>query len=137
MQNSTSSTFPALPPTILWVARILAIAIFGVWGFFIVAHLLGDAGTSSRALTPNDFASLSAMVASLLGLGLSFKWERLGATFTLVAVATGAVMNWKVLVFPGTLIPIVAALFLWHSYFRNTGCRAPAGASGNPSVRAG
>ena len=116
MQDSTTRPRPWWPSILLWSARILAIGILGFWSFFLAAHLLGDAGTSPRALAPRDYAILSALVASLLGLGLSFKWERLGPTFALVAVARGAVLNWKVLIFPGTLIPIAAVLFLWHSY---------------------
>jgi hypothetical protein len=126
MRNSICPAFAS--PALLWGARILTIVILSFWGFFIVAHLFGDAGASSRALTPNDYGSLFAMVASLLGLGLSFKWERFGATITIIAVAIGAVLNWKVLLFPGTLIPIAAVLFLWHSYLRNVTRREQAAA---------
>jgi hypothetical protein len=127
MRNATSSTI--VSPTILWGARILTVVILSFWGFFIIAHLWGNAGASSRGLMFEDYASLSAIVASLLGLGLSFKWERVGATIALTAVAIGAVMNWKVLLFPGTLIPITAALFLLHSYLQYTARRNHAAAS--------
>jgi hypothetical protein len=108
---------------ILWIARILAVLILGFWGFMIIAHLVGDAGAPSRDLTLQDYAGISAMVGSLLGLGLSFKWERSGAMVSLTSIAIGATLNWKVLLFPGILIPIAAVLFLLHSYLRHSRCR--------------
>ena len=56
--------------------------------------------------------SLTTLVISLVGLAVAWKWELAGATMTLVAVVIGAVINWRVLVFPGTLIPLAACLFL-------------------------
>jgi hypothetical protein len=110
---------------LLCIARILAVAILFVWGFFCVAHLLGDAGTADRALVPRDYGILVAMVSSLVGLGLALKWERLGAILTLAAVAVGAMLNWKVLLFPGILIPLAALLFLLHSHWRSSARPTP------------
>ena len=42
---------------------------------------------------------------------LAWKWERMGAAIALVAIVICAVVNWKVLIFPGTLIPITALLY--------------------------
>jgi hypothetical protein len=108
---------------ILWIARILAVLILGFWGFMIIAHLVGDAGAPSRALNLQDYAGISAMFGSLLGLGLTFKWERMGAMVTLTAIAIGTTLNWRVLLFPGILIPINAVLFLLHSYLRHSESR--------------
>jgi len=58
------------------------------------------------------------MIASLCGLATALKWERSGATLALIAVAIGAVLNWKVLLFPAILIPVAAVLFLVHSHLR-------------------
>jgi hypothetical protein len=52
------------------------------------------------------------MAASLVGLVVAWKWEFAGAVLTFVAVLIGAVVNWRVLIFPGTLIPLTAGLFL-------------------------
>lgn len=103
---------------VLWVARLLTIFILGVWGFFLVAHMVGDAGASARPLRFHDYASLMLMIASLLGLGVALKWERLGAAVSLVSVAVGAMFNGKILSFPPALIPLAAALFLIHSCLR-------------------
>jgi hypothetical protein len=116
MQNSPSSTLAWLPPITLWVARVLAILILGFWGFMIVGHLTGDANAPSRPLVAYDYAILSVVAACFVGVALCFKWERLGATITLVAIAIGAILNWNLLISPYLIFPIVAALFLLHSY---------------------
>jgi len=90
--------------------------ILGIWLFFIVAHLFGDAGAPSRPLTYGDYGILTAMVVSLIGLGLALKWVRFGAALTLVAVAFEALLNWKVLLLPPGLIPITAGLFVASSF---------------------
>jgi hypothetical protein len=43
-----------------------------------------------------------------------------GAVVALVAVLAGATMNWKILVFPGTLIPVSALLYLLSWWTRRT-----------------
>jgi hypothetical protein len=104
---------------IFWAARVLAVIILAFWGFFIVAHLMGTAGEPSRQLTVKDYSIIASMLASLVGLGLACQWERLGATLTLIAVAIGAVLNWRILLFPSMLIPATAVLFLVHAQLRN------------------
>lgn len=107
-----SGKLSSLATGLLWSARVLTVAILGFWGYFMVAHLLGDAGAASRALTLRDYAGLTAMIASLVGLALALKWERCGAGMTLIAVAIGALFNWQTLMFPPALIPLTAVLFL-------------------------
>lgn len=94
------------------IARTLTVLILGVWGLFMIAHIFGDAGSPSRPLVAGDYAILSLLVASLFGLGIALKWERAGAILTLAAIAACAALNWRVLMFPSTLIPITAMLFL-------------------------
>jgi hypothetical protein len=103
---------PALATTLRSTARILSGLILLVWGTFLAAHLLGDAGRASRPLVGSDYVLLAATAASLLGLALAWVREFAGAVLTLLAVAISAGMNWKVLVLPGMLIPIAALLFL-------------------------
>jgi len=118
--STSSSQFPVLSLIILCSARILTCLILGIWLFFIVAHLFGDAGAPSRPLTIGDYAILTAMLVSLLGLGLALKWVRFGAALTLVAVAFEALLNWKVLLLPPGLIPITAGLFLASSFLSSS-----------------
>jgi hypothetical protein len=118
LKNSTGSAFVTSATVILLAARGLTCTILCLWGFFIIAHLVGGEGAASRVLTPRDYEILFTMIVSLCGLAAALKWERSGATLALIAVTIGAVLNWKVLLFPATLIPITATLFLMHSYLR-------------------
>ena len=121
MNDSTTSTLPLSVTVVRWVARALTGLILLSWGFFMVAHLFGEEGRSSRPLAANDYIGLTAMVASLVGLAVAWKWEVTGGAITLIAVLIGAVVNWRVLTFPGTIIPIVAVMFLscwWMSKTR-------------------
>jgi hypothetical protein len=110
-----------------WLARTLSALILLFWGWFILAHLVGDAGDPSRPLVVYDYVLLSALAASLGGLALAWKWEFLGGALTLAAVAIGAFINWRVLLFPGTLIPIAAALFIasWWTRRRSAPNQGP------------
>ena len=101
-----------------WVARILGGVILVFAGVFLVAHLVGDAGSPSRSLTWKDYVIVASLVASLVGLVLAWKWEGCGAAIALVAIIVCAALNWRVLVFPGTLIPISALLFASTSLIR-------------------
>jgi hypothetical protein len=95
-----------------WAARLLSIAILAFWGWFLVAHLFGDAGRPSRPLVWGDYAILTAVVASLVGLAVAWKWELLGVALALAAVAGGALLNWRMLVVPGAPVLVTAALFV-------------------------
>ena len=95
-----------------WSARVLSSLIVLFFGFFLFAHLVGDQGGPSRPLVWNDYVILFTLVISLVGLLLAWKWELAGAALTLIAVAVCAAVNWKVLVFPGALIPVAALLFV-------------------------
>jgi hypothetical protein len=88
------------------------------YGFFLIAHLVGDQGRSSRPLNWNDYVILTTLVVSLVGLLLAWKWERPGAGVALIAIGICAALNWKVVVFPGTLIPITALLYSFSSWLR-------------------
>ena len=104
-----------------WSARLLSGLILLFWGFFLVAHLLDDEGSPSRPLNATDYAIVASIVAALAGLALAWRWELAGAVTALLAIVVCAALNWKVLVFPGTLIPVTAALFLaawWISHRR-------------------
>lgn len=87
------------------------------WGFFIIAHLTGDAGAASRELDSKDYLGIGSMAMSLAGLGIAFKWEKFGAMLTLLAVAMGAIVNWRILMSPVVMIPVAAVIFLIHAYW--------------------
>lgn len=96
-------------------ARALTCLIVLFFGFFLVAHLNGDEGGPSRPLNLSDYIILTTLIASLVGLLLAWKWERLGSVTALIAIMICAVVNWKILIFPGTLIPLTTLLYsiLW------------------------
>lgn len=107
-----------------WVARILSAALLLFWGFFLTAHVLGDAGDPSRSLTRGDYVIVGGLLVSLVGLAVAWRWEAAGAITALLGVAVGAATNWKVLIFPGVLIPITALLFItswWLGRTRDDG----------------
>jgi hypothetical protein len=95
-----------------WLARILTVLIILIWGFFVVAHLVGDEGRASRPLNTNDYILLGSMLVSLVGLAIAWKWELVGAVVTLAAFLVGAVVNWNLFASLFLLIPITAVLYL-------------------------
>ena len=95
-----------------WGARGLSALIILLWGVFLIAHAVGDAGQASRPLVWSDLLILATLVVSLGGLAMAWRWERAGALTAVVSLAACAAVNWKVLVFPGVLIPATALLFL-------------------------
>jgi hypothetical protein len=109
-----------------WGARVLSVLIVAFWGWFLIAHLLGDAGRPSRPLVWADYALLTAVVASLVGLVIAWKWERAGAALALVAVAGGAALNWRMLIAPGAPVLVTAALFVAGWWMRGAPRHEPA-----------
>lgn len=95
-----------------WSGRILSSLIVLFVGFFLIAHLIGDQGRSSRALVWNDYVILATIVVSLVGLLLAWKWQFAGAAITLIAFIICAAINWMVLISPVVLIPITAVIYL-------------------------
>ncbi len=94
-----------------WTARILSCLVVLFFGFFLIAHFVGDAGRPSRPLFWHDYVILTTLILSLVGLLLAWKWEKTGAAIALLAMMVCAVVNWRILIFPGTLIPITALLY--------------------------
>lgn len=101
----------SLPTVTRWTARALTCLVVLFFGFFLIAHLVGDHGSGSRPLIWADYVMLTTLVGSLVGLLLAWRWESTGAAIALIAIVICAVVNWRVLVFPGTLIPITALLY--------------------------
>jgi hypothetical protein len=104
--------FCAKVPVVRWAARLLSAAILLFWGWFLIAHLFGEEARLSRPLVWQDLAILTTLVLSLIGLAVAWKWELVGGALTLAAMSICALFNWRVLVFPGTLILVAAMMFL-------------------------
>ncbi|MBS1790239.1 MAG: hypothetical protein JST85_21115 [Acidobacteria bacterium] len=108
-----------------WSARLLSGMIVLFWGFFLLANLFGTAERSTRPLIWADYVMLAGIIIAVAGLATAWKWELLGASITLIAFGIVAAINWRVVIFPGTLIPSTALLFLaswWiHRVPRNPG----------------
>jgi hypothetical protein len=118
MSYSTIST-PNRIAALTYLPRVLSGLVLLTMGGFMLAYFIGGEETSSRALTLADHAGLAALLTSLVGLAAAWKWERLGATIALAAVAVGAALNWGVVMFPLVVIPIVAVLFLLCAWLKN------------------
>ncbi len=114
LKQSSSSTCgtPRSAAVMRWSARILSTFILLFWSFFLIASLFGNDARSSHPLGRTDYLILVSIVSALLGLALAWKWEFIGAVITLFAVAVCTVVNFRVLYFPGTLIPFAALLYL-------------------------
>jgi hypothetical protein len=106
------STWLPLATGLRWSARGLSALILLCWSYFIIAHMVGDAGRAARPLNLSDYVIMTTLGLALTGLGVAWKWELAGGLLTLGAILVCALVNWKVLVFPGTLILVTAALFL-------------------------
>jgi hypothetical protein len=104
-----------------WGARILSAFILLFWGWFLLAHLFGEAGRPSRPLVTNDYVGLTAIVGSLVGVAIAWKWELAGGLLTLAAIFIGAFVNWRVLISPGILIAVDGLLFLLCWWISRTG----------------
>src|SRR5687767_1433613 len=108
----------SLVTLVRWSARALSGLIVLFYGFFLVAHLVGEQRRPPRPFVLNDYIMLATLVASLVGLMLAWKWQLIGAAVTLIAILICAAVNWKVLMFPGTLIPLTALLYLFSFWLR-------------------
>jgi hypothetical protein len=115
-----------------WAARLLSLAVLAFWGAMLFGHLTGDAGRPSRPLGWQDFAMLGGTITALAGLAAAWKWERVGAVTSLVATGATALLNWRVLAFPATLIPISALLFLISGRLRRPGAASVPAESVSP-----
>lgn len=101
-----------------WTARVLTVLLILFFGFFLIAHLIGDQGRPSRPLNWNDYVILTSLIVSLAGLLLAWKWERWGGAIALLAFVICAFANWQILIFPGTLILVTALLYTVSSFMR-------------------
>lgn len=95
------------------MARTLSMLIILLWGYFIVAHLFGSAGQSSRPLTASDYVQFSMVLLWLVGLAIAWRWELAGAVVTLTAAMVAGLINPKAVTGWGMLPAVTAMLFLF------------------------
>lgn len=107
-----------------WVARVISIPVLLYCGFFLVANFIGLNEPPSLPHNTRDFLGLTALVVSLAGLAVAWKWEFAGAAATLVAVVIGIVINPIGVFSLLALIPIDAVLFLLCGWMSIRGSRA-------------
>ena len=88
-----------------WSARILSGLIVLFFGFFLVAHLLGDQGGPTRPLVWGDYVILTTLIVSLFGLIVAWKWRFTGAAIALVAILACALVNLENPDLPGNAHP--------------------------------
>jgi hypothetical protein len=93
-------------------AQILSVLILLFWGYFIVAHLLGNGGHSSRPLTTGDYCLISMMSLWLVGLAVAWWRELVGAAIALLALSIEAMINPHAITGLGSLPLVTALLFL-------------------------
>lgn len=104
-----------------WTARMLSVPVILIWAFFIVAYAVGP--VRSLPAGPLETVAYVAMIVSILGLAVSWRWELCGSVVTLVAVAVGAGYNWQGLLSPAMVGPINAALFLLSWWLNRSATR--------------
>ena len=122
MSNSTES-MANRTAALTYLPRIISALVLLAIGGFMLAYFVGGQESSPRAFTLADYTGLSALVISLVGLLAAWKWERLGAIVTLVAVAVGTALNWHIVKSPLVVIPIAALLFLLCAWLKNNAAR--------------
>ncbi len=102
--------------TLRWAARILTIPVFLFWGAFFLEHMEWFSNPSK--LPPlHVFLSMGAHGMILVGLALSWKWEKIGSIVTIAAAtvffAKAAGPNFILFTFL-TSIPSIMFLVLLH-----------------------
>lgn len=127
----TTQPLKTAATVVRWGARLLSAGILLFWGWFLIAHLVahlaGEGALPSR-LVSSDTVVLTAVVVSLVGLAVAWKWELAGGAMTLAAVLIGALFNWRVVgvTSPYILIPFTAAMFV-TCWWMNRGAAASTG----------
>ena len=122
-EHSQASVLATSGKVARWSARILSAMILLFYGVFIVAEFFGDQGSPSRPLRISDYLILCAMATWLLGLAAAWKWELPGALIALAAALFSCALNWRMIIFPGSIIVLNALLFLWADLSRRLGRR--------------
>ena len=99
------------------MARTLSVLMLLFWGYFIVAHIFGDAAEPSRPLTVRDSVQFAMVVLWLVGLAVAWRWELAGAVVALTAALIGALLNPNAVALAA--IPAVPALLFLSCWWES------------------
>ena len=72
---------------IRWIARIWAALMLAFMLFMFIAHIVEDGIGPEFSLTLRESLMMVSMIASIAGLALAWKWERLGGILTVGGMA--------------------------------------------------
>jgi hypothetical protein len=117
MNNSPSSS-GFVPKVIRLIARVISILIIAIWGFFIVAELIGNKPSDGMPLTKDDYIQFVMMAIWFVGLVVAWKKELVGGIMILVAFAIHTYINFNVLISIAFLVPLAGLLFLISWWLR-------------------
>jgi len=73
---------PQTRKIIRWIARIWAALMVAFMLFMFIAHIVEDGIGPLVGFTIRDAFMIVSMFGSIIGLGLAWKWERLGGWMT-------------------------------------------------------
>ena len=73
---------PQTRKIIRWIARIWAALMVAFMLFMFIAHIVEDGIGPIVGFTTRDAFMMVSMFGSIIGLGLAWKWERLGGWMT-------------------------------------------------------
>ena len=106
---------------IRWIARILGLLLILLTLFFAIAESITEQNPTAE---PTPIVMILAGVFMLGGLGLSWKWELIGALISLVGFIGIGILNPDMMKMPMMyLFPLTAILFLicwWLSKSQST-----------------
>ncbi|MDP7070560.1 MAG: hypothetical protein QF561_04340 [Phycisphaerales bacterium] len=100
------------PGALRWVGRGLGVFYVAFFGFFLIAHLVGDEPVSEQPLTPGEVGIFIAIGASVLGVGLAFWKAHLGGGVMLASWIAMIAIDWHIVVNIFFGIPAIAGALL-------------------------
>ncbi len=113
--------------TLRWAARILTIPVFLFWGAFFIEHMAWFSNPSN--LPPwHVFLMVGCHGLILVGLALSWKWEKIGSIVTIAAATVffAKVAGPNFILFT-MLTSIPSIIFLVLIYLESRGPAVPEG----------
>ncbi len=85
-----------MPHVLLWIGRGLGVFYVAFFGFFLLAHLVGDEPASEQPLTPSEIGIFIAIGASAVGVGLSFWKACIGGVVMFVSWGAMIALDWHI-----------------------------------------
>ena len=99
---------------IRWTARIISSLLLAFFIFIIIAHVFSDEGSKFVELPFREQAILSLLLLEMVGLGIAWKWEIIGAVVTLAAhILFQVLLGGIFATIHYATFPILAIMFLY------------------------